>query len=93
LIDNTAGVSAFERRLMFTERAGRGLAETLRDWQQTPGSAVALVGPEGGWETEELEQAAHANWHLITLGGRTLRAETAALTVVALLQHLWGDLK
>ncbi|MDQ3134841.1 MAG: 16S rRNA (uracil(1498)-N(3))-methyltransferase [Acidobacteriota bacterium] len=93
LLDNTAGVGTFERRLIIKESSCRGLAETLRDWQPTPGNAAALVGPEGGWETEELEQAAHAGWHLITLGGRTLRAETAALTVVALLQHLWGDLK
>jgi 16S rRNA U1498 N3-methylase RsmE len=30
---------------------------------------------------------------VVTLGGRTLRAETAAITVCALLQHLYGDLK
>jgi len=29
---------------------------------------------------------------LITLGGRTLRAETAAIAVATLLQHRFGDL-
>src|SRR5437667_284472 len=33
-----------------------------------------------------------AGWAIVTLGGRTLRAETAAITVAALIQHLFGDL-
>ncbi len=33
------------------------------------------------------------NFHVVTLGGRILRAETAAITVTALLQHLFGDLE
>jgi 16S rRNA (uracil1498-N3)-methyltransferase len=54
---------------------------------------TALVGPEGGWEDEEIELARAHGWHVVTLGGRTLRAETAAITVCALLQNLFGDLK
>jgi 16S rRNA U1498 N3-methylase RsmE len=40
-----------------------------------------------------LAHARERGWTLITLGGRTLRAETAAIAVCALLQNLWGDLK
>jgi 16S rRNA U1498 N3-methylase RsmE len=29
----------------------------------------------------------------VTLGGRILRAETAVITIAALLQHLFGDLQ
>jgi 16S rRNA (uracil1498-N3)-methyltransferase len=54
---------------------------------------TALVGSEGGWSDEEIEAAKARNFHVITLGGRILRAETAAITVTALLQHLFGDLK
>lgn len=81
-----------ERRLMFAERGGRGLAETFSEWSALPRRVTALVGPEGGWDDDEMAQAQDAGWDVITLGGRILRAETAAIVVAALLQHLSGDL-
>jgi 16S rRNA (uracil1498-N3)-methyltransferase len=53
---------------------------------------IALVGSEGGWTDEELAAARDAGWQIVTLGGRTLRAETAAIAVAVLLQHVAGDL-
>jgi 16S rRNA (uracil1498-N3)-methyltransferase len=79
-------------RVMFAERGGLGLNELPRS-DAPPANASALVGPEGGWEDDEIELARACGWHVVTLGGRTLRAETAAMTVCALLQHLYGDLK
>ncbi|HEX8070075.1 MAG TPA: 16S rRNA (uracil(1498)-N(3))-methyltransferase [Pyrinomonadaceae bacterium] len=79
-------------RLFFAERGGRGLAEVCAAMTR-PLELTALVGPEGGWADEELAQAEAAGWRLVTLGGRTLRAETAAVVVAALVQHLWGDLR
>ncbi|HEU4869659.1 MAG TPA: 16S rRNA (uracil(1498)-N(3))-methyltransferase [Pyrinomonadaceae bacterium] len=74
--------------VMFSERGGDSL-ETL-----PPSDTItALVGSEGGWADEEIESARARNFHVITLGGRILRAETAAITVTTLLQHLFGDLK
>ena len=85
--------SAAGLRLMFAERAGRALRETLRAAGAAQAAeAWALVGPEGGWEDEEIERAQVAGWSVVTLGGRTLRAETAAIVAAALLQHLLGDL-
>jgi 16S rRNA (uracil1498-N3)-methyltransferase len=81
-----------EPRLFFSERGGRGLIETVRRWPEGCGAATALVGPEGGWADEELAQATMCGWSIVTLGGRTLRAETAAVIIAALLQHLFGDL-
>ncbi len=54
---------------------------------------TALVGSEGGWSDEEIEQRRARDFHVVTLGGRILRAETAAIAVTALLQHLFGDLE
>lgn len=80
-------------RLMFAEHGGRGLAETIEQLQgERPRRIAALTGPEGGWEAGEIERAARAGWGIVTLGGRTLRAETAVLAVCALLQHRFGDL-
>jgi len=74
--------------VMFSERGGESL-ETLPPSE----TITAVVGSEGGWSDEELQSARARDFHVITLGGRILRAETAAITVTALLQHLFGDLK
>jgi 16S rRNA (uracil1498-N3)-methyltransferase len=54
---------------------------------------AAMIGPEGGWTDDELKQASANGGKLVTLGGRILRAETAAIAVATLLQHRFGDLK
>ncbi|MEP6568905.1 MAG: 16S rRNA (uracil(1498)-N(3))-methyltransferase [Acidobacteriota bacterium] len=80
------------RGLLFSEREGQSLNEAteLSPLQGFP--LTALVGSEGGWADEELTIAREAGWKIVTLGGRTLRAETAAIAVAVLLQHLAGDL-
>lgn len=82
-----------EWHVMFSERDGRSFSETLESLRVPPGAVTALVGSEGGWTDEEIAAAVDAGWSVVTLGGRTLRAETAAITTAALLQHLFGDLK
>lgn len=78
--------------LFFSEREGRGLNETGTQWTSMPLSLTAMIGPEGGWADEEISRARLCGWSIITLGGRTLRAETAAIAVAVLLQHRFGDL-
>lgn len=81
-----------QKKLMFSEREGQsllGMKETLSPNQQR---VSALVGSEGGWTDEEISLARDNGWGVVTLGGRTLRAETAAIAVAVLLQHLYGDL-
>jgi 16S rRNA (uracil1498-N3)-methyltransferase len=79
-------------RLMFSERYGTSFSEATNGFADDPKEIVAVVGPEGGWTDEEIELARSSGWKTITLGGRTLRAETAGITVVVLLQHRFGDL-
>ena len=79
-------------RVMFAERDGRSILDALNQTPARPQTIIALVGSEGGWTDEEIAEARAAAWSIVTLGGRTLRAETAAITVTALLQHLSGDL-
>ena len=78
--------------LMFSERDGQSLTETKKLLTAKATRLTALVGSEGGWTDEEIMIARDAGWRIITLGGRTLRAETAAIAVAVLLQHLAGDL-
>ncbi|MFQ6111814.1 MAG: RsmE family RNA methyltransferase, partial [Nitrospinota bacterium] len=51
-----------------------------------------LVGPEGGLSAEEVELAAGKGYLAVNLGPRIMRTETAALAVLAILQHRWGGM-
>lgn len=75
-------------KLVLAPQAGASLTSLSRP----PGPVALLVGPEGGLAADELEQARRAGFHLVALGPRTLRTETAALAALAALQLLWGDL-
>ncbi len=55
-------------------------------------SALLLIGPEGGFHPEEVEYARSCGFRTVSLGPRTLRAETAALTAAVLVQHGLGNL-
>ena len=53
---------------------------------------TVLVGPEGGWSDAEREMLEGAGAEPLALGGRVLRAETAVLVGLTLVQHWYGDL-
>ncbi len=54
-----------------------------------PGQSVGIfIGPEGGFEESEVEEAVAAGAKAITLGKRILRTETAGLAVMAMLSYL-----
>jgi 16S rRNA (uracil1498-N3)-methyltransferase len=74
--------------VMFSERDGESI-------ESLPAARLitALVGSEGGWADEEIENARARGFHVVTLGGRILRAETAAIAVTVLMQHRFGDLR
>ena len=52
-----------------------------------PSTINLFIGPEGGFTAEEAILAEQAGTHLITLGPRILRAETAALAVCAAIMY------
>lgn len=51
-----------------------------------------IVGPEGGFSKEEIESLKEQGAHSASIGNRILRAETAALALVSILQYEKGDL-
>jgi 16S rRNA (uracil1498-N3)-methyltransferase len=80
-------------KLILSERASgeRLIAVTLP--QSRPGSRIVLaVGPEGGWAEEEMALATKSGFIPVTLGGRILRAETAAVAALSILQSRLGEL-
>ncbi|MDD3402723.1 MAG: 16S rRNA (uracil(1498)-N(3))-methyltransferase [Hespellia sp.] len=70
-----------------------GMEETRRIIEAImPGQSVGIfIGPEGGFETEEVELAIQMGARAVTLGKRILRTETAGLTSLSILMyHLEG---
>lgn len=66
-----------------------GMKETVRILEEVaPGQSVGIfIGPEGGFEEEEVERAKAAGAHAVTLGKRILRTETAGLTALSILMY------
>lgn len=69
------------------------LAEGMNETRQVieairPGQSVGIfIGPEGGFETAEVEYAVAQGAKVITLGKRILRTETAGLTTLSILMY------
>jgi 16S rRNA (uracil1498-N3)-methyltransferase len=57
-----------------------------------PQSVALMVGPEGGFSAEEVEQAQTEGVLPVSLGSRILRTNTATIVAVALVQSYLGDL-
>ena len=53
-----------------------------------PGQSVGIfIGPEGGFEEEEVLRAREAGAQPVTLGRRILRTETAGLAALSILMY------
>lgn len=73
------------------------LAENITETKRkihsvSPGKSIGIfIGPEGGFEKEEVEEAVKEGAEMITLGKRILRTETAGLAILSVLMfHLEG---
>lgn len=77
---------------MLAERHNGKSLQAVELPQGTNGSLLVLVGPEGGWSKEEMEVAQQAKVEPITLGQQILRAETAAIATISILQSRLGEL-
>jgi 16S rRNA (uracil1498-N3)-methyltransferase len=78
--------------LLFTAGAQPDPPATLRQRYPETHKVICVIGPEGGFEPEEIAMAEGYGFHSVGLGPRVLRAETAAIVAAAICQHLWGDL-
>ncbi len=73
------------------EERYRSLKKELR-CRARPDELYIIIGPEGGLETREVEQACRRGAVTVTLGPRILRTETAGPAIVAMVMYHWGDL-
>ena len=77
-------------KILLWEREGRNLKQVLR--QHPTQKIFVMVGPEGGFTEGEVQLAEEKGFITVKLGQRILRTETAAITLVGVLQYELGDL-
>jgi len=66
--------------------------ETLRERLEGASGVAVLIGPEGGFSpAERARLRAHTNVIPVSLGPRILRADTASVAALTLVQAVWGD--
>lgn len=83
-----------ERTLLVGDEtgAGRPVSEVAYDLRDKPGPCAVMTGPEGGFAPDELDQLGELPFvKSIGLGPRVLRADTAALAALSVVQAIAGD--
>lgn len=73
------------------EEAQNPYKDALRH-SEANGRHLLIIGPEGGFSDRETEFARNAEGKLVSLGKQILRAETAAITALALMLYEWDNL-
>jgi len=66
------------------------LKNTLQEYPKV-NNIVSFIGPEGGFTSNEIEMAKKAGCKFVSLGQRTLRVETAAIAVSAILSYHYSN--
>ncbi len=77
----------FEQGLIATPSSSRRL-----DSIKLKNDILILLGPEGGFTTEEIERARGAGFITFSMGPRILRTETAAVSALSLIFYLRGEI-
>jgi 16S rRNA (uracil1498-N3)-methyltransferase len=74
--------SGYDLKVIPTLEGGRqSLQKVLAE--KMPASVLVLIGPEGDFTPQEVEQAVSAGFQPVTLGNNVLRVETAAIAAAA----------
>ncbi|MEK9707676.1 MAG: RsmE family RNA methyltransferase, partial [Alphaproteobacteria bacterium] len=82
------------RALLFGDETGAGqpVAKAARTLAEAGSPLSVLTGPEGGFASEELDRLRELTFVTpIVLGPRVLRADTAALAALSVIQAVAGD--
>ncbi|MGB0911272.1 MAG: RsmE family RNA methyltransferase [Nitrospirales bacterium] len=82
-------LSIIQLNLLLTER-GESLNDSSISFDQltnTKHNVLLAVGPEGGWNQEEIQKAEQSGFKKITLGEKILRSETASIAGLVMLQE------
>jgi len=92
LKDALLNIAPKMERLALSQHGKDSLNSVSKKIKPENGVSV-FIGPEGGWSEEEQDLFTEDKLRLANLGPRILRAETASLTAVTILQATLGDMQ
>lgn len=78
--------------LPWEEASGHTLKRELQSRHVPPPEVYIIIGPEGGLEEVEVDEARCRGAVPVSLGPRIMRTETAGLAVITMVLYQWGDL-
>jgi 16S rRNA (uracil1498-N3)-methyltransferase len=76
--------------MLYEGQTPLGLKQILTQFQGS--SYLLLIGPEGGFSAEEVDFCQQRGAHIVTMGPRILRTETAAVAALSIVLYECGDL-
>ncbi len=79
-------------RIVFWENESSLLARDLAREDNPIKKLLVMLGPEGGFTDQEIKMVRNCGFISAGLGPRILRAETATIAAVTLVQYLFGDM-
>ena len=78
---------------VLSPHAENTLAAHLSAQTQAPQECAIIIGPESGFDEDEINHAVSSGVQSVQFGRRILRTETAGPACIAVMQSLWGDLR
>ncbi len=81
-----------EMKIMLYENETELLGTYINSRSKPVNSVNVFIGPEGGFSEKEISEAKKNGYAVLGLGKRILRAETASIASLALLQSRFGDI-
>jgi 16S rRNA (uracil1498-N3)-methyltransferase len=82
-----------EKVLPYESERKQSLGRYLRGLTPPPQVVSLFIGPEGGFEDDEIALAREAGAAIVSLGTRVMRAETAAIVATALTLEALGEME
>jgi 16S rRNA (uracil1498-N3)-methyltransferase len=77
--------------ILWEKEEAKDLKTVFRSTRPT-GDFAGIIGPEGGFTENEVDNFMDAGFIPVSLGARILRAETAAIAIAVIVQYELGDL-
>ncbi len=79
-------------KIFFWEEETISLSIIQKEIKKTPESIFIMLGPEGGFTEEEASKAKEKGFITASLGPRVMKADTASIAALTLVQYLFGDI-
>jgi len=84
--------SRCDLRIVFWENETSLLVKNVPSRANPIKEVLVMLGPEGGFTDQEIKKLLNCGFQSAGLGPRILRAETATIAAVTLIQYLYGDM-